>query len=328
MIRVDKAKLGASILSRHIIKTGALFFTRQYVNPDLMRKKFAIFLAVLCLILGYLSYSWGLWTYIFSISGTVPPSPNARRSDDTFFKADGATGRVLLVHGLNFDASKLHPLAELFVAEKQSVLVPRLAGHRGAIEETLSVPTEIWFSQVREWKAGLESPLTCAGYSLGGLLVTERYLKGELECSGFVLFAPAFALRTPGVLADFLIRMTPSSFTVPSGIPQAYMHFDHPGLGPTYALAQVLQSFDRLLKEKKGQAMPPGVVFIDPRDQVIAPEQVRERIRDHFPEWKIVEIEAVDLPENHAFHLIIDEPHVGAEQWLKIRNEIGSALKR
>lgn len=292
-----------------------------------MWKKFAAVLTVALLGIAYLIYSWGLWTYFFSVSGEIPPSPNARRSDDTFLKADHPKGSVLLLHGLNFDASKLHDLGHLFVAQDYGVLVPRLIGHRGRIEETLSLPTEQWFAQIREWSAGLEKPMVCAGYSLGGLLVTERFLKGELECSSFILFAPAFALRTPGFLTDFLERMTPSSFTVPSGIPLEYMHFDHPGLGPTYALTQVLKSLNRSLEEQKGKGTPPGLVFLDPRDEVIAPDQVEALIRQNFPSWKMVHLSALDLPEKHAFHLIVDEKHVGTEQWRMIQTEIEHFLK-
>lgn len=265
---------------------------------------------------------------MFSVSGDIAPSPNARRSDDTFFKAEKERGRLLLLHGLNFDASKLHDLAQVFVGADHSVLVPRLVGHRGSIEETMSVPTELWLKQIEDWQAGLEKPIVCAGYSLGGLLVTERYLKGALDCEKFVLFAPALALKTPNFVAKFLKAMTPSSTTVPSGIPPAYMHFDHPGLGPTFALAQILESFHDALALRKDTAMPPGLVFIDSRDKVIAPLLVQSVIRTHFPSWKIVEVDAIDLPETHAYHLIIDEPHLGSEQWAKIGSEIRNFLNQ
>ncbi len=285
--------------------------------------------AVLLLVgLAYYSYTWGVWNYVFSVSGNIAPSPNARRSDDTYFKAESPKGNVLLMHGLNFDASKLHDLAGVFLAQNHGVLVPRLSGHRGAMSETLIVPTEIWLKQVEEWQAGLEKPLVCAGYSLGGLLVTERYLKGALDCEKFVLFAPAFALRTPNSVAKFFRAMMPSSFTVPSGIPHAYMHFDHPGIGPTFAATQLVESLHMQLLARKDKAMPPGLVFMDPRDQVIGPLKVRMLIEENFPDWKIVDVEAVNLNENHAFHLIIDEPHVGTEQWRKISAEIATFLKR
>lgn len=274
----------------------------------------------------YLVYSWGLWTYAISISGDIAPSPNARRSDDVFLRAERPKGSILLLHGLNFDASKLIPLAELLRNNGYSVLVPRLVGHRGAIEETLTVPTELWFNQIAEWQAGLERPLICVGYSLGGLLVLERQLQAELKCERMILFAPALRLRTPGMLAEFFMRMTPSSFTVPSGIPNAYMHFDHPGLGPTYALTQVLARFNRQLAEKAHHTIPPGLAFIDPRDQVIAPNLVESVILEKFPEWKIIEVRAQDLNENHAFHLIVDEPHVGAQEWEHIKQEISDFL--
>jgi len=273
-------------------------------------------------VLAYYFYTWGIWNYVFSVRGTIRPSPNAHLSDDSFLKAEPPLGSVLLLHGLNFESSKMQEIAHIFLERKYSVLIPRLSGHRGAIEETLTVPTETWFKQFAEWKTALEKPLICAGYSLGGLLVTERYLSGELDCEKFILFAPAFALRTPHFVAELFAAITPSSLTVPSGIPHAYMHFDHPGIGPTFAATQTVDRFHKQLPGRKGKAMPPGLVFIDPRDKVIGPLKVKFLIQQHFPDWKIVDVNALDLDETHAFHLIVDEKHLGADQWRMINEEI------
>ncbi len=277
----------------------------------------------------YFSNSWGAWTYVRSLWRNHAPSPNAHRNDDLFLAADKARGSVLLLHGLNFEASKLRSLGEVFRSEGFDVMIPRLAGHRGQVEETLVDPLQLWFGQVHEWQVSLKKPIICAGYSMGGLLLVERHLAEKIKCHRFILFAPALAIRTPGFLAEWLERWTPRHFKYPSGIPPEYVHFDHVGLGPSYALMRLLKFLpDRMAIAAEATAAP-GLVFLDERDQVISPKGLRKAIEEYFPQWQVQTVTTLELEdENHAYHLIIDEKHLGSEQWKAVTESISEFLKQ
>jgi esterase/lipase len=219
------------------------------------------------------------------------------------------------------------PLAELINQAGYQVLVPRLAGHRGRVEETLQDPSEIWIRQIHEFGTSLRRPLLCAGYSMGGLLVTERFLAGDLKCERFVLFAPAFATYIPAGAAGLVRRFLPTDFLVRSGIPQAYKHLDHTGLGSAQAVLEFIRKLQQRLAESNDLKAPPGLVFFDPQDQVVDAAETIRLIKKYFPHWRIVEVKTLPLDETHAFHMVVDEPHVGPEQWRKMAEEIREFLK-
>lgn len=277
---------------------------------------------------GYLSFAWGVWPYVFSVSGTIMPSPNTKKTAGNMLFKPNAKGEVLLVHGLNFEADKMMPLAHVFFDAGFLVKVPRLAGHRGNLAETFYDPTPNWIAQFGEIAKQEKGPTVCAGYSMGGLLVVERFLAGQIQCAKFVLFAPAFASLTPEYAAAFLQAVLPASFQVPSGIPGDYKHFDRLGLAPTFATLNAVRRLHQQLKNLNGKALPPGLIFSDVRDSVVDGQKMRDMVREYFPQWRVVDLEALPLEEHHAFHMVIDEPHLGATQWSKMTVEINAFLKQ
>ncbi len=285
-------------------------------------------LALSVLAVAYLLHTWGVWGYIRSVAGPIQPSPNSHKSAGTLLYKAFAKGEVLLIHGLNFDADKLLPLAHVFHEAGYQVKVPRLAGHRGNLKETFSDTSQAWNDQFNEFNKDFKTPEVCSGYSLGGLLPVERFLNGKLNCERFVLFAPAFSTNTPGRAAEFLEAVLPRDFQVPSGIPGDYKHFAHLGLGPTFALMKAVNRFSGALENLAGKNIPPGLVFLDPRDNVINASMVRDIVKKYFPKWKLVEVEALPLNESHGFHMIIDEVHLGPTQWKIIKDEITAFLKQ
>jgi len=293
-------------------------------------RKLSIAAAILLPLLAaaYVIHSWGIYHYLISVVHAPAPSPNSKKSAGTLMFKPFKKGEALLIHGLNFDADKLLPAGMLIHQAGFQVTIPRLAGHRGILSETFGNPVPAWQGQFEEFNRGFNAPGVCAGYSMGGLLVVERFLAGKLNCASFVLFAPAFATYTPDFGADFLRWILPERFQVRSGIPGDYKHFDHLGLGPTWGVVDVLRDFKKLLRAADTKKTPPGLVFIDPRDRVVNAPEVRRTVREYFPHWRIVDVEALPLEESHAFHMIIDEPHVGATQWAAMAKEIGAFLKQ
>jgi esterase/lipase len=229
---------------------------------------------------------------------------------------------------MNFEASKLIPLGEVLHQMGYKVLIPRLAAHRGDAEETKRDPTAIWQQQFEKWRTEIQGPLVCMGYSLGGLLVTSEHLKGRLQCERFILFAPALAARTSLSTVKFVEKIWPADWMIPSGIPDNYKHFTYLGLAPSFALVHILESFTNQVQSSWASTFPPGLVFIDPRDEVVDAKRVISLSRESFNDWQVREVKALDLPETHAFHLIVDEAHLGQAQWRLVIKEIQEFLRR
>ena len=289
-------------------------------------KIIAPLMVVLALVTGSLWYG-GAWTYFKSVMGSFnSPSPNSAKTEDRRLRSSKpAAGRAIVIHGLNFDADGMLPLGEMLSRDfGYDALVVRMAGHRGNLEETFKDPLPIWRDQFRSWQQSHPAPWLCVGYSMGGLLLLEGHRRGDFECSAFLLFAPALALRTP----DWMIRaaraVTPSRLKIPSGIPQNYKHFDFLGLAPTFALFTLIESFRSTLVESK--KVPPGLLVIDLKDQVIDAKGVLRIVEKHMPNWNTYKVNSIDLPEHHAFHLLVDEKHLGREQWIELQRRVQDLL--
>ncbi len=61
--------------------------------------------------------------------------------------------------------------------------------------------------------------------------------------------------------------------------------------------------------------MPKGLVFLDMRDEVVDSPLVEEFVTKHFPSWRTQKVNVTKMDDKHAIHLIVDEAHLGAEQW-------------
>jgi alpha-beta hydrolase superfamily lysophospholipase len=173
-----------------------------------MRWKWTLTLLVAAISYGL--YSTGLYVYFKSIARPIQPSGFETADQDIVFKVPRPRGTVLLLHGMNFEASKLIPLGEVLHQMGYKVLIPRLAAHRGDAEDTKRDPTAIWQQQFEKWRTEIQGPLVCMGYSLGGLLVTSEHLKGRLQCERFILFAPALAARTSLSTVKFVEKIWPA----------------------------------------------------------------------------------------------------------------------
>lgn len=283
----------------------------------------ALALLTICVALWFFK-SWGIVHYVSGAFSSHAPSPYADRSDDIRLAPAHlpSQGEAILLHGLNFEAEKMSDLGRIFQNLNLDVFIPRLAGHRGNLDETKINPMDMWREQVANWNFRARHPLTCVGYSLGGLLIVERYLSGHLNCDRFVLFAPALAVQMPTVLSTWFDLFVPYSLVVPSAIPNGYRHFDKVGLGPTLAVPQIIESLKNLMPERNERKIPPGVVFMDPNDNVVDSGQVSELLKAHFQNWRLVPVQTENLNENHAHHLIVDEVHLGAEQWQRVIRDI------
>ena len=55
---------------------------------------------------------------------------------------------------------------------------------------------------------------------------------------------------------------------------------------------------------------------------------VKELTQTYFPNFKLVEIQALPLDERQAYHMLIDEEHVGASQWTKMVESVREDLEQ
>lgn len=273
-----------------------------------------------------ISHQLGLITYLVSVQKTYKyPSPHSHRSDDQLLTASAPKGTILLLHGLNFDPVGFKDLAELFKSLNYSTFIPRLGGHRGQPEETLESQIKIWQKQIEIWGRSFHRPLICAGFSMGGLLVLESQLAERIQCDRIILFAPALALKTPDWIVKIARRFMPKDFQYMSGVPHNYRHFDRLGLGVTFSVFDVLQSFREVIKQPRHQPIPPGLVFFDRKDKVISAPRSMALINHHFPDWKIVQVRTVG-DDAHANHLIVDRAHLDGD-WNKVTYEVRNFLR-
>lgn len=199
-------------------------------------RKFLVTSLLLGISIHAIFHATGLYPYVRSILRPLRPSMNDTRSDDIFISRKQPKGTVLLVHGMNFDASKMEPLGREMAQFGFEVFIPRLAGHRGLRSETHEYTAEKWSDQMLAWSDRLKPRKICSGFSLGGLLVVQNYLEGRIDCDRFLLFAPALALRTPIPVAEWVEKLWPMAFSIPSGIPDDYKHFSILGLATTFPI--------------------------------------------------------------------------------------------
>jgi esterase/lipase len=271
-------------------------------------------------------HRWGVTTYLLGIWGPLNhPSPNSNRTQDILLTSPAPKGQVLILHGLNFDAEGMRPLAEVFQELGFNVLAPRLAAHRGNFDEMYSQLQTTWQEQIEAWGKIGPRPLVCVGYSMGGLVVIAAHMQDHVHCDYLFAFSPALSLRTPEWVIQFGRRLLPEKIKFPSAIPSAYRHFDQISLNPSFSLFDTLITLRGLFAQGK-KFLSPGLVILDDRDQVVNSAGVRALIRAYFPNVEVIPLQAEPLDEKHAFHMLIDEKHTGTTQWKFIKEKIRSTL--
>lgn len=280
------------------------------------------YLAILLLtggVLGFFAFrGWGISAYVGGLTRSLSEqSLHSKRTEDIVMSANNPIGSALVLHGLNFDAEGMRPIAQLLQSAGYNVLAPRLIGHKADPESVFSLQREAWNQQVEIWSRGLARPILCVGFSLGGLILLERHISQNIHCDYYIGFSPALSVHIPSWAVDTVRAVWPSRVLVPSGIPLKYRHFDFIGLMPTFSVFDILSEFDKELSAKRDIPLK-GVIFIDPRDLVVKAQGVKELTQTYFPNFKFIEIQALPLDERHAYHMVIDEDHVGASQWAKM----------
>lgn len=316
-------KLGAETQQREAVARRALF---EY---NITYMKYVAVSVLVVVVLGVFAFrGWGISAYVGGLTKSLTEqSPHSKRTEDVVLSVKNPIGSALVLHGLNFDAEGMRPIARLLQNAGFNVLAPRLVGHKADPESVFSLQREAWNQQIKLWSMGLMKPLLCVGYSLGGLLLLERHISQDIHCDYFLGFSPALSVHIPTWAVDTVRAVWPSRILVPSGIPFKYRHFDFIGLMPTFSTFDILSEFGKELSVKKIVPLK-GVIFIDPRDLVVNAQGVKELTQTYFPNFKLVEIQALPLDERHAYHMLIDEEHVGASQWTKMVESVREDLEQ
>lgn len=316
-------KLGAETQQREAVASGVL------IEYSVSHMKYVAVLILVFGVLGFIAFrSWGISAYVGGLAESLSEeSPHSKRTEDVVLSVENPIGSAIVLHGLNFDAEGMKPIARLLQNAGFNVLAPRLVGHKADPESVFSLQREAWNEQIKIWSKGLSGPLICSGYSLGGLLLLERHISQDIHCDYFLGFSPALSVHVPAWVMDTVRAVWPSRMLVPSGIPFKYRHFDFIGLMPTFSTFDILSEFDKELSIKK-QLPLKGTIFIDPRDLVVNAQGVKELTQAYFPNFKFIEIQALTLDERHAYHMLIDEEHVGISQWTRMAELVREDLER
>lgn len=234
---------------------------------------------------------------------------------------------TLVAHGLNQKPEAMLPLISLLAKEGSDVYLVRLSGHRNADNSINTISALVWenemlqaYAVASEASSALSRPLFFLGYSLGALLA-QSTIVAITERTAFdkqVLLAPAIALRSGCYLLKLLFPAGMQK-RVPSFSPAK--HRVHNSLP--------LLVYDILFKEEQkvkassfGKAAIATLLVIDPQDEMVSYKKLLGQINLN----KLSNYRIVTLKSRGYHHLIVDEPSMGAENWIRITNEITAFL--
>jgi alpha-beta hydrolase superfamily lysophospholipase len=239
---------------------------------------------------------------------------------------------ALLVHGLNLKPSRMDTLASFLSGKGITSLRMVLAGHGGSLEEMKTVTRGTWLNDlagayrlVRQ--EAKELPVYLVGFSLGALVALDAENDPALDVrfDKEVLLAPAVGVRFFTKLVRLLGAFP--RLVIPSAAPTEY----RANRGTTVAAYSALfTSISRLREHGFGRTTAPGLVFLDPRDELVSPASLRivQRENPGLP-WKIDTIKVQPEPGlwPRYRHLLIDPRAAGAANWERITRGIEEHLQ-
>jgi alpha-beta hydrolase superfamily lysophospholipase len=234
-------------------------------------------------------------------------------------------GAVLAIHGLNFSAEGMRPLATLFAARGYDVYLLTLAGHERGQPRMGQVSNEIWLQQVRDAYAVVaqrraeisEGKLVLLAFSLGGLLSLDLVNSPDpaerLRFDSMMLFAPAIAVH-PAARAVQFLRFMPN-FVIPSLSPQEYRANNGTTVAAYSALIHSLHRLHRNFGTPETDV--PATVFISPRDELVSIDGIRALVeRAQLRNWTIVEVDHSGSALTQVYrHLLTDPRALGQQEW-------------
>ena len=246
-------------------------------------------------------------------------------------------GVVIAAHGLNVKPSKMGDaesegtIVKALLDGGYTVVRPVLTGHSGPVETMKSVTEEIWLAdgyacyltaraeaeRAETLGTGRRTPLYLAGFSLGALLF-EVLMNEETEIpvrfDGAVLFSPALAIKA----AAHSVLLLGSGGIVKSVSPAGYRARDGASIAAYKALFALEKRLERQSFVKNNV---PTLVFISPRDELIAQGKLKRLIKKFaLLNWTVKAVSNEGARIRPVYnHLTIDEECLGKESWELVR---------
>lgn len=270
-------------------------------------------------------------------------APDGRdRASEWFLKKRFAKRRgvAIVIHGLNLKPERMGSVIAALNRTGIDVLNVSLSGHgdnyessggptaeAARLETFRNVSYPVWQREVlsASRKAGRRAerkkvPLILVGYSLGGLLGCDLVLMDAGSgVRRMILFAPALNVQLE---AHLLKVLTPfPSLVIDSLSPRWYRSNDGTPMAAYRTLFEVIGRVD-------GNAGPrlniPTLVLIDPGDEFISTEKIRELITGRgLSRWRVLPVRKdVNVAAAMSHHLIIDEAAVGRNAWMEVEKAV------
>jgi esterase/lipase len=231
---------------------------------------------------------------------------------------------ALVLHGLNLRPERMDAIARALNEGGVAVLRGSLSGHDGESDELYSVTDGMWlsdglklFTQAEREAVRYGVPLFFVGYSLGCLVALDLMERFEtVRFERLVLFAPPLEPR----VFSHAVRLLGKRCVVPSRTPEWYRVHNGTPAGAYDALLDLARHLRASGYRRSNQ---PALVFIDKKDELISFRELSGLIYNPLDRWRIVTVSTKESGLKKGYHhLIIDGDAVGAEQWLRMKEQM------
>jgi len=256
-------------------------------------------------------------------------------------------GVAVVIHGLNLKPERMGYIIAALNRAGIDVLNVSLSGHgdnyepsggltaeAARLETFRTVSYPVWQREVMNAcrKAGIRAdrnrvPLFLVGYSLGGLLGCDLVLTNAgSDVRRMVLFAPALSVKIEAHLLKFLTPFP--SLVIDSLSPRWYRANDGT---PMAAYRALFEAIGRVEAGAGPRLNVPTLVLIDPGDEFISTEKIREFMTVRgLSRWRVLAVaKDGNVAAATSHHLVIDEAAMGRNAWREVEKAvIGHILKR
>lgn len=244
---------------------------------------------------------------------------------EKWFPAEGrARGVVVVTHGMNMQPSCMDALATEMARQGFEVYRPAFSGHCAGHGDYLRVTAADWEADARRvhraaaLKAeALKKPLYLLAYSFTSLIF--QTMSKELPFSKRAYLAPPFATKFWYPALRWIAGRFPDF---------SYGTFNpHCAANPRSSGRSLLALEEFMKKWRDGQGgddPAPLLAFAEPADELVSFEGVKAEAAAHG-NWRVEAIsnKGHTLPKTYH-HLIVDEASLGANEWDRLRAEVGN----
>jgi len=207
-----------------------------------------------------------------------------------------------------------------------------LSGHEKGENSKHSADPSIWIDDVRRGYCRAKDafpshPLLNLSYSTGAAVSIAFLDKHHYALfDKMVLFAPSVSLRSTSYAPKLITGLRAFDLSLPSFAPEKYRQHHSTSLHSYNALFKTISAVQEL---SRGEAIGKieTLVFISPTDEFVSLSRLRNwKEKNHLVNWKVEKVYPRTPDHRDFFHLIIDEPSLGTEEWTRVREMLKNFL--